>query len=134
MSEKIDQFCDDLRDRLNAVDDRLQTMKASVESANAETKAAVLAKVNEAGAKVEARKREVETARKNVGAHLETKKLETKDKIEEWKRNREVKQLTSRAERAEEYANWAAVLAMDAVDEAHLASASSHPETTVFKL
>jgi hypothetical protein len=47
--------------------------------------------------------------------------LETKDKIEEWKRNREVKQLTSRAERAEEYANWAAVLAMDAVDEAHLA-------------
>ena len=121
MSQKIDQFCDNLRDRLNAVDDRLQHMKASVDSANAENEAAVIAKVNAAAAKVESRKQEIETTRQNVRAHLEAKKMETKTKIDEWKHNREVNKLSSRAESAEDYATWATVLATDAVDEAHLA-------------
>ena len=34
MSEKIDQFCNNLRDRLTKVDDRIQGFKASVDSAD----------------------------------------------------------------------------------------------------
>ena len=121
MSEKIDQFCNDLRDRLTKVDDRIQGFKASVDSANAKVKADIQSQLDKTRASFEARKQEAEEAHKRIKANLEEKKAETVAKVEEWKHGREVKKLEKRAQRAEEYAAEQAWLAMVSVEEAELA-------------
>lgn len=67
MSEKIDQFCDQLRDRLNAIDERLQNFKERVDTANAETEAAIRAKLDEAKADLSKHKQEAEAAGERIG-------------------------------------------------------------------
>jgi chromosome segregation ATPase len=120
MSEKIDQFVENLRDRLNAVDDRINNFKSSIDSANA--KADVQARLDKAKAGYEARKSEIEKAHQRVKASIEEKKTETDGKIAEWKDQRETKKLEKRAQRAEEYAVDQLWFAMVAVEEADYAA------------
>lgn len=122
MGEKIDQFVENLRDRLNAVDGRMDNLKASIESAPAKAKADVQAMVDKAKADHEARKHKIEETKKRINASLEAKKEETEAKIAEWKDQHEVKKLEKRAQRAEEYAAELVWLAMVAIDEADYAS------------
>ena len=91
MGEKIDQFVENLRDKLNAVDDRMNNFKASIASAPAKAKADIQASLDKAKADHEARKHKVEETRKRINASLEAKKEETEAKIAEWKDQREVK-------------------------------------------
>ena len=121
MSEKIDQFCNNLRERLNEVDKRVNSFKANVESANAKAKADIHAQLDKIKADFEARKHKAEEAHKRLQANLEEKKHETEAKIEEWKHQREVKKLERRAQRAEDYAAESAWLAMLAVEDAEYA-------------
>ena len=121
MSEKIDQFCNNLRDRLTKVDDRIQGFKASVDSVNAKAKADIQSQLDKVKADFEARKRKSEEAHERIKANIEEKKAETEAKIEEWKHGREVKKLERRAQRAEDYAADRAWLAMLSVEEAEYA-------------
>ena len=122
MGEKIDQFVENLRDRLNAVDDRMDNFKASIESAPAKAKADVQAMLDKAKADHEASKHKIEETKKRINGSLEAKKEETVAKIAEWKDQREVKKLEKRAQRAEEYAAARVWLAMVAIDEADYAT------------
>ena len=121
MSEKIDQFCNDLRDRLTKVDDRIQGFKASIDSINAKAKADIQSQLDKVKASFEARKQEAEEVRNRIKVNIEEKKAETEAKIEEWKHGRDVKKLEKRAQRAEDYAADRAWLAMVSVEEAELA-------------
>ena len=121
MSEKIDQFCNNLRDRLTKGDDRIQGFKASVDAANAKAKADIQSQLDKTRADFEARKRKAEEAHKRIKSNIEETKAETEAKIEEWKHGREVKKLEKRAQRAEDYAADRAWLAMVSVEEAELA-------------
>ncbi len=50
MSEKVDQFCDNLKNDLNAAESRLQAVKERLQSAKEHTRATVEAKLTEAKA------------------------------------------------------------------------------------
>ena len=56
---------------------------------------------------------------------VEARKVETKDKIAEWKSKRDTKKLQARANMADQYAAAARTVAAAAVDEAERASVKS---------
>ena len=122
MGEKINQFCNDLRDKLTAVDDRVQSFKDSVNSAGDEAKAGVQARLDKMKAGIDERKRKTEETHERIKANIEAKKAETVAEIEEWKRERKFNKLDKRARRAEEYAEDCAWWAIATVEEAEFAA------------
>jgi tellurite resistance protein len=120
MSEKTDNFCNNLGDHLNAIEVRLDRAKASIRSAPDDTREAVEAKKRKIEADFEADKGKVEDAKAKATNWVEGKKAETDSKIEEWKINREIHKLENRADNAEDYAAAAIYIAASAVEEAEL--------------
>ena len=122
MSERVDRFCNDLRDRLSAVEDRLGQIKQRVSDARSESRTVIEAKIAEVKTKAEAQRKHVEEAKANLSSRIEEKKTETASKIEEWKTDRAQHKLEKRADRSEEYAAACIVIAADTVVEAELAT------------
>jgi len=118
MSVKVDQFCDKLRDRLNALEGQMQSVKTSVKDVPAKAEKAVREKLDQARTKLEAQKERVEKARVELKARADQKVAEVKEAINEWKAKHEVRKLNARAERSEAYADAAMVLALASIDEA----------------
>lgn len=121
MGEKIDEFCNELRDELTAADNRLQYLKVQVENANQETREAIQLKLDQAKADLEEQKRKAEDRRHQVKSYLEERVAETQHDISDWKKRREIKKLERRAERRENYAADTVFFAMAAIDEANVA-------------
>jgi predicted nucleic acid-binding Zn-ribbon protein len=111
MSEKVDKFCDGLKASLNKVEAQINEVKSNLSFAAKEGKDVVNAKLAKAKADVEAKKQEVAAAKARFDQQVEDKKAETSSKIEEWKTNREIAKLEHRAEKAEQYAEDAIILA-----------------------
>ncbi len=63
MSEQIDALCDNLKDRLDAIDANLQRAKANLSAAPVKAGQALQSKLDEAKARVEARSAEMKDAR-----------------------------------------------------------------------
>jgi len=118
MSATVDQFCDKLRDRLNAIERRLQTVKADIQSHSEDATNAVRGKLEEAKTKLHAEKERVEKIRANLKARADQKIAETKEAVNQWVKKREIHKLQARAERAEAYAADAIAYAMVTIDEA----------------
>jgi hypothetical protein len=121
MSERVDKFCDGLRERLNALERGVQSVKTSVQALPAKADKALWGKINDVRAKLQAQKERVEKARLDLKARADQKVAESMEAINEWKAKREVRKLNARAERAEEYAGAAMVLALVSIDEAEQA-------------
>ena len=133
MSEKIDKFCDDLKAHLNGIEAKVLGAKADLDEAIAgvkadaaesreNAKAAVEEKIAAGREAIEAEKQKVQQARDEMHARIEEKKGETEAKIAEWKTQREIHRLQKRADNAEDYAAWAVIYALDALDEASIAT------------
>ena len=118
MSAKVDQFCDNLRSRLNAVEDRVESLKTNLEQLPAKGEQALQKCLAETRAKVAGEKKKVEKAQASLKARAEQKIGEIKEAIEQWKAKREVSKLHARADRAEQYAADAIYIADIAVAEA----------------
>ncbi|MGA2622021.1 MAG: hypothetical protein ABSF26_30890 [Thermoguttaceae bacterium] len=118
MSQRVDQFCDRLREQLNAIEGRIQSVKTDVQALPAKAEKALRDKRDEARTKVEAQKERVEKARADLKVWGEQKVAETKEAISEWKTKRETRKLQARADRSEAYAEAAVVLALASIDEA----------------
>ena len=121
MSEKIDKFCADLRDKLTAVEAKLTKAKESLDTTRETTAAAVDEQVKQAKEKLAAMKKQAEEAHAQLEASADEWAGATVAKIEEWKANREKQKLEHRAEKAEKRAAAAIILAADAVEEAQVA-------------
>jgi hypothetical protein len=121
MGERIDQFTNDLRDKLNAADNRLDHLKAQLENAGQETQDAIESKLNQAKADIEEQKTKVKDGQQRAKDFLAADLAETKQDIHSWKQNREIKKLEKRAERRENYAADTVLFAMAAIDEANVA-------------
>ena len=63
MSERVNKFCDGLRDRLNAIEARVQSVKANIHALPGKAEKAVQEQVEEARAHLHAQKELVEKAR-----------------------------------------------------------------------
>ena len=120
MSERVDQFCNNLRERLNAAEGRLDEVKASIGAAKTHTRANIEDKIDEARAAAEAQQSTLEDAQARIRANLGEKKAATVENIVRWKEERHVTKLERRAEFAEDDAVWAILLAADAIDNANL--------------
>lgn len=122
MSERVDKFCNDLRDRLNAVEDHMAKIQQRVDTAKKESRAAIKAKADEVKAKMDAQRQQAEEAKAKIKSRIEEKKTETDAKIEEWKAKRDLHKLEKRADRAEDYAAACIMIASDYAWEAELAT------------
>lgn len=121
MSEKIDQFCESLRQQLTAIETKLNHTKADLEKVPQETQHLLQSKLEVAKAQLAENQQKAEEAKTNMQQWLEAKKSELHSQIDEWKAQREVEKLVSRADRAENYAVSAIVFAAAAVQEAQIA-------------
>lgn len=122
MSERVDRFCDNLRGRLNAVEEHLDHIKQRLDTSKNESRAAIEAKVGEVKAKLDAQRHKVEEAKADARERIEEKKAETASKIQEWKADRAQHKLEKRADRSEDYAAACILIAADTVVEAELAT------------
>lgn len=114
MSEQIDNFTNNLRDKLNDIDDRLSSVKLTLELASKEAQATIESKLKEVKARLETKRQEFNTYRIDLKRQAEEKQAEVKSKVEAWKTNREIEELNRRADRAEDYAAGEIVVAMAA--------------------
>ena len=117
MSERIDQFRDNLRGRLADVDNRLRDFKEGLDSAKAD----IDDQLEKAKAEFDARKREATEAHERIKSMVEEKKTQTEAKVQAWIREREVEKMEARARLAEDYAAEQILLATATIEEAEVA-------------
>lgn len=118
MSAKVDTFCDDLRDRLNNVDTRLQAAKTNVQALAGKAEKTLRQTCDELHRKSQAEKERIERLRGSLKTKAQQKLAETKEIVSEWKARNETRKLNARADRAEAYAADAIEFAVAAVGEA----------------
>jgi hypothetical protein len=118
MSITIDNFTKKLHDNLEGVEDRIKSLKTSIQSIPQKTQDEIQSKLNQAKANLDAKKSEFDQYRVKLKTQFEEKESEVKLNIEEWKESREVKKLEHRADQAEDYAATSILLAIAALDEA----------------
>jgi len=118
MSAAVDQFCDQLRVRLNALEGQFQAVKADLQALPAQAEKTLRQKLGEARTKLQAEKERVEQARANLKARAQQKIAETREAINQWKAKHETRKLQARADWAEAYAADAICNAIAGIDEA----------------
>ncbi|HEX2473652.1 MAG TPA: hypothetical protein VHK01_02835 [Lacipirellulaceae bacterium] len=118
MSARVDKFCDQLRDRLNELEDQLGALKTNVQKLPQQGEVALQKCLKDSRSRIEEQKKKVEQARASLKDRAEQKIAQAKEAIKEWKAKREVAKLNSRADRAEQYAAAALFIATGALVEA----------------
>jgi hypothetical protein len=122
MSERIDEFCENLRVKLTSMDDKLQALKAKIDAKSKAAEQDVRAQLDSLTRRMEQDRLKVSSAQNEVKKWVEERKAATKEKIAEWKTKHEKLRLQNRADGAERYAAAAAMVALSAVDEAQQAA------------
>src|SRR5260370_10414054 len=122
MSEKFDNFCSDLRTKINDADKRIKDLKAGVASTSEKAKLEAKAQLAALENKAKEQKARTAAAEAKVKSWVEEKKTMTQEKIAQWKEQRDVKRLGARADLSEHYAVTAMEIAAAAVDEAERAA------------
>ena len=122
MSERIDQFCENLRIKLTSIDKMMQQLKAKIDSKAQTAEQEVRIQLDAVKNRLKQDRTKLETAQADVKKWVDEFKLASNEKIAEWKAKREGAKLQIRAEIAERYAVAAAVVASTAVDEAEQAA------------
>jgi hypothetical protein len=118
MNTKMEQFCDNLRDRLNTMEGRCKSVRTNLQALPEEAENAWREKLEKARQTLQAQKARVEQTRSNLKARGQQKITETKEVVSEWKAKWETRKLNARADRAEAYAADAMDYAMATIDEA----------------
>jgi hypothetical protein len=118
MSIAIDNFTKQLHDNLEAVEDRVKSLKENIQSIPKKTQAEIQLKLEETGKALEAKKQEFDDYRAKLKTQFTEKESEVKAQVEEWKTSREVNKLEHRADKAEDYATTSTFLAIAMMEEA----------------
>jgi predicted nucleic acid-binding Zn-ribbon protein len=122
MSQRIDQFCEDLRLKLTNIDSGLNGLKIKIDGKGHGVEQDVRNHLDRVQKRIEQGRTKVAASQAEVKNWVDDKKTETKEKIGEWKATRETSKLQTRADRAERYAVAAVNVAVAALDEAERAS------------
>jgi membrane protein involved in colicin uptake len=122
MSEKFNNFCSELRTRINDADRRIKDLKASALGASEKARVEARAQLAALENKAKEQKARTAAAEAKAKAWVEEKKTMTHDKIAQWKEQRDGKRLVARADLSEHYATTAMEIAASAVDEAERAA------------
>lgn len=122
MSDRIDQFCENLRLKLTGIESTMETLKSNIDSATTTAEQDVRKHLEVVKRRVEQDRGKLEAARETLKKWAVERKAVSDEMIAEWKRKLEKAKLQSRAGNAERYAAAAAALAAAAVDEAEQAA------------
>jgi hypothetical protein len=133
MSAKVDQFCDHLRDRLNTIDEQLQSVKTNIQSLPEQAENTLRLKLDAAQTRLQALKERVEQTRANLKTQAQQQMAATEAAVSELLATGETRRLNARADQAETDAADAidhAVASMGEVEEAILDAAAARMYTT----
>jgi membrane protein involved in colicin uptake len=122
MSEKFDNFCSELRTKINDADKRIKDLKANTVSVSEKAKVEAKAQLAALENKAKEQKTRTAAAEAKMKSWIEEKKTMTHDKIAQWKEQGDAKRLGARADLSEHYAVTAMEIAAAAVDEAERAA------------
>jgi hypothetical protein len=126
MSATVDQFCDRLRNQLNAIERRFESFKADMQSLPEKAETAVRGKLEKTRRRLKAQKDRIDQTWAKLKAMAQPKVTDTKVAVNEWKEKRETQKLQARADRADAYAAATidhAVASIDEVQDAMLYAA-----------
>jgi hypothetical protein len=122
MSERIDQFCENLRVKLTSIDTNMQALKAQIDRQAQTAEQDARAHLDAVKKRMEQDRAKVTAAENDMKKWADERKVATNEKIAEWKAKLEKAKLQRRADNADRYAAAAAVVAMAALDTAEQAS------------
>ena len=122
MNETIDNFCKELRTKLDGVDKRIKDLKAVAKQATEKAKVEAKAQLTALENRAKDQRAKIQSAEAKTKAWLEEKKMATSEKITAWRAQRDVEKLAAHADSAEDYAVACIQLAAAAVDEAERAA------------
>jgi hypothetical protein len=122
MGQRIDQFCEDLRQKLTMTDSGLDGLKAKINGKAVHVEQDVQSHLDRVNKRIEQSRAKVAAAQAEIKNWADEKKTATSDKIAEWKAKREASKLQNRADRADRYAAAASDVAVAAFDEAEEAA------------
>ena len=114
MSHKASKFCDSVHDKLGDLQGRIDTLRSNIGT----TEHSLHEKLHEVRHKGESSKHAIKVARANLEQWLTEKKTEAKSTIDQWVENRETQKLAARAQKAEDGAWTAIVIAQASIDDA----------------
>jgi len=122
MSEKIDQFGEDMRTRLAGLEMHLTEIRTHIADAVTEDREEDEAKREELRQKVEAQRSKLDESRASFRERAAKFKEDLDEKIAAWKAARQSDLLEDRAQDASDYAATAIAIEAMAIDEAELAT------------
>jgi len=122
MGQRIDQFCENLRQKLTMTDSGLDGLKAKIDGKTARVEQDVQSHLDRVQKRIEQGRAKLSAAQADVKNWADERKAVTSNKIAEWKAEREIGKLQSHADKAERYAAAAIDVVVAAVDEAEQAS------------
>ena len=103
MSAKVDQFCDRLRDRLNAIEAWLESVKTHIQSLSGKVRDSLRNKWEQARAKLHAQKERVEQTRADLKSQPQ-QTVTIPEAVPDWKAKSEVSEPLAGADQAEAHA------------------------------
>jgi len=122
MGQRIDQFCENLRQKLTTTDSGLKGLKTKIDAKKANVEQDVQSHLDGVRNRIEQNQAKLAAAQTNMKNLVDERKATTSAQIADWKAKRDAAKLQSRAGKAEDYAAAAIDVAMAAVDEAEKAS------------
>jgi hypothetical protein len=122
MSERIDQFCENLRVKLTSIENNMQALKSKIDAKARTAEQDVRNELEGIKERMEQDRTKVAAAQADIEKWVEQCRTATNEKIAEWKTKSETARLQSRANLSEKYALGAAVVALEAVSQAQQAS------------
>jgi hypothetical protein len=122
MGQRIDQFCEKLRQKLTIADSGLDGLKAKIEANTAQAPQDVQSHLERVQSRIEQGRSKVSAAQADIRDWADQRKAATKANIADWKAKHDVARLEGRADGAERYAAASIDVAVAAIDEAEQAS------------
>src|ERR1700737_3833022 len=122
MGQRIDQFCENLRQKLTMTDSGLDGLKAKIQGKATDVEQDVQSHLDRVHKRIAQGRAKVSAAQADMENWGEQRKGVTSDKIAEWKSKWATGKLQRRSDNAERYAAAAIDVAIAAVDEAEEAS------------
>jgi hypothetical protein len=107
MSVAIDNFTKQLHDNLEAIENRAKLLREDLQAAPKKTQTEIQLQLDKAQEAVDAKKHEFDEYRAKLQTQFEEKEADVLSTVEEWKKSREVKKLSHRADKTESYATTA---------------------------
>jgi hypothetical protein len=100
MSERIDQFCENLRVKLTTIDNNMRALKVQIDRQAQTAEQDALAQLDAVKKRVEQDRVKVSAAENDMKKWADERKAATSEKIVRWKANLEKAKLQSRAPNA----------------------------------